>query len=414
MDCLRDYVDGSCWQPGVVCAVCSRHVHSVNEMHVDANSELPLNLDILQLNDPFIVTKCVIQCLSSEFIYQCSVLDGLMLDKSGIPFCTSDSSTLNICGQCFRSLSCAKVPRFALANKLYRGQMPPQFRDLTWVEEMVCAIYRNMAHITRLYQSSDPVQPFIFHGNTCAHRTNLVSTAQVLPRTPADINGMLTVVFVGPTKLTPWTLRTLFHICKGLVWSFLHWLCNHNHLYEHIILDESVMDLYPEDGTVPGVAECVIYDHESDVSAVFSEETAGFSEHPAELFVSSVGDKSSDADKPSLLIESMGVSDHECTHVSGRVFTASALRNLLPSRSVDKPDLVLPRNSVPVVEYHNPDVVPGMFPSLYPFGIGGFDDDTRPSPVAFQKQANYYFDLVDRSFCYHRSYMFVVLNIFQH
>jgi hypothetical protein len=174
------------------------------------------------------------------------------------------------------------------------------------------------------------------------------------------------------------------------------------------------MDLYPEDGTVPGVAECVIYDHESDVSAVFSEETAGFSEHPAELFVSSVGDKSSDADKPSLLIESMGVSDHECTHVSGRVFTASALRNLLPSRSVDKPDLVLPRNSVPVVEYHNPDVVPGMFPSLYPFGIGGFDDDTRPSPVAFQKQANYYFDLVDRSFCYHRSYMFVVLNIFQH
>jgi hypothetical protein len=303
MDCLRDYVDGSRCQPGVVCAVCSRHVCNVNEMHVDANSELPLNLDILQLNDPFIVTKCVIQCLSSEFIYECSVLDGLMLDTSGIPFCTSDGSTLNICGQCFRSLSHAKVPQFALANKLYRGQMPPQFHDLTWVEEMVCAIYRNMAHVTRLYQLSDPVQPFIFHGYTCAHETNLVSTAKVLPQTPADINGMLTVVFVGPTKLSPRTLRTLFCIRKGLVWSFLRWLCNHNHLYEHIVLDESVMDLYPEDGTVPGVAECVIYDHKSDVSAVFSEETADFSEHTAELFVSSVGDKSSDADKPSLLIK---------------------------------------------------------------------------------------------------------------
>ncbi|KIK31881.1 hypothetical protein CY34DRAFT_29284, partial [Suillus luteus UH-Slu-Lm8-n1] len=46
-------------------------------------------------------------------------------------------------------------------------------------------------------------------------------------------------------------------------------------------------------------------------------------------------------------------------------------------------------------------------------GIGGFDDVTRPSPIAFEKQANYYFDLADRSFRYHRSYMFVVLNIFQ-
>jgi hypothetical protein len=83
MDCLHDYVDGSHWQPSVVCAVCSRHVRSVNEMHIDANSELPLNLDILRLNDPFIVTKCVIQCLLSEFIYECSVLDSLMCYELG-------------------------------------------------------------------------------------------------------------------------------------------------------------------------------------------------------------------------------------------------------------------------------------------------------------------------------------------
>ncbi|KAG2107452.1 uncharacterized protein F5147DRAFT_529694, partial [Suillus discolor] len=78
------------------------------------------------------------------------------------------------------------------------------------------------------------------------------------------------------------------------------------------------------------------------------------------------------------------------------------------------PDLVLPRGSKPVDEHHNPDLIPGMFPTLYPFGIGGFDDDSWPAPVAFQKQANYYFDLADWSFRYHHTYMFVVLNIFQH
>ncbi|KAG2107451.1 uncharacterized protein F5147DRAFT_802633, partial [Suillus discolor] len=258
MECLRDYVDGSCWRPGVVCAVCSRQVRSINELRVDADADLSLSLDLLQLNDPFITAKCVVQTLSSEFTYQCSVLNGLMLDKTGILVCTLDSTTLNVCGQCFKSLSRAKMPCFALANKLYQGHLLAQFCDLTWVEEMVCAIYRNMAHVTRLYQSSDPAQPLVFHGNTCAHETNIVSTAEVLPRTPADINGMLMVVFVGPLKLTPQSLKTLFVMTHGL-WSFLCWLCNHNHLYEHIILDEAVMNLYPEDGTVPGVADRIIY-----------------------------------------------------------------------------------------------------------------------------------------------------------
>ncbi|KAG1876927.1 hypothetical protein C8R48DRAFT_591057, partial [Suillus tomentosus] len=185
-----------------------------------------------------------------------------MLDKEGISSPSPTSTTVNVCPDCHRSLSKSKVPRFALANNLYRGSLPAQFRDLTWVEEMVCALYRNIVHVTRLYQSSDPTQPFVFHGNTCAHETNLLSTVKVLPRTPADINGMLTVVFVGATKLDPKSLRTLFRVRKQAVWSFLCWLTSHNRLYHHISLDTNIMDLYPEDGTVPGLADRVVYDHE--------------------------------------------------------------------------------------------------------------------------------------------------------
>ncbi|KIK32837.1 hypothetical protein CY34DRAFT_66125, partial [Suillus luteus UH-Slu-Lm8-n1] len=54
-----------------------------------------------------------------------------------------------------------------------------------------------------------------------------------------------------------------------------------------------------------------------------------------------------------------------------------------------------------------------MFPTLYPFGIGGFDDNTRPTPLAFANQAQYCFNLHDKVFRYHRSFMFVVLNIHQ-
>jgi hypothetical protein len=65
------------------------------------------------------------------------------------------------------------MPKFALANNLYRGRLPSQFHNLTWVEEMVCAQYRYMAHITRLFQSHDPVLPNVLHGNTCAHEISM-------------------------------------------------------------------------------------------------------------------------------------------------------------------------------------------------------------------------------------------------
>ena len=41
------------------------------------------------------------------------------------------------------------------------------------------------------------------------------------------------------------------------------------------------------------------------------------------------------------------------------------------------------------------------------------DDKTRPAALIFQQQAQYYFNINDRSFRYHYSYMFVALNIWQ-
>ena len=41
---------------------------------------------------------------------------------------------------------------------------------------------------------------------------NTISTASALPRTPADVNGMLSIVFVGAKKLN-------FKICREYVLS---------------------------------------------------------------------------------------------------------------------------------------------------------------------------------------------------
>ena len=275
---------------------------------------------------------------------------------------------------------------------------------------MVCARYRYTAHITRLFQSSDPALPNVLHGNTCAHEMNVVSTTSVLPRTPSDVNETLSVVFVGPGKFRREFLKDVYRIRKQKVWRFLTWLTTHNLLYLDMHLDKKILDLYPEDDILPGIAENVVEDHVSDVSQIFLEETAGPSEHPAEL----LKDPISKSDEPFVFLEKVGVSDPEGDRLSGRTFISSALRNLVSDMGNSTlPDLILHRGSTAIKEYKNPELMPGMFPTLWPFGIGGFEKLGRPVSLSFPKQANYYFDLPDKCFRTHNSFLFVTLNIIQ-
>ena len=209
-DCLNAYREGTLWKTPAVCAVCSQYSENTEKYTFEKDSECPKNLELLRIKDEFIIHQCIIACNSREFLFENSTLDGLMLHQNGVWNTSPTKTDVIICSECNTSLSKTKVPRFSLANKLYRGKLPAQFEDLTWVEEMVCAIYRNTAHITRLYGSSDLAQPTVLHGNTCAHDMNVISTAIVLPRTPTDINGMLSIVFIGAGKLKIESLKNIF------------------------------------------------------------------------------------------------------------------------------------------------------------------------------------------------------------
>jgi len=222
------------------------------------------------------------------------------------------------------------------------------FHDLTWVEEKICAIYCNIAHVTRLFQSSDPSQPKVFHGNTCAHEMNVISTASVLPWTPADVTELLSVIFDGPGKFDPKQLGTTFCVRKAKIWGFLVWLQSHNHLYANIPLDRDILELYLENDIIPGLKDCVIEDHELDAKIVFHKETAGFEDHPAILVhqdpLSSEQDNGEQLTNNNsglvTFFEKMGVSDPESVRINGQTFTAAALRNLIPQSSMG-PDLVI-------------------------------------------------------------------------
>ncbi|KAL6301483.1 hypothetical protein BKA93DRAFT_708124, partial [Sparassis latifolia] len=184
-----------------------------------------------------------------------------MLDKKGLTYDNGMVTAIKISSSCYTAIQHCTTPQYGLVNNLYCGCLSEQYNDITWVEEMVCAIYRSTAHVTRIYQSSDPAQPKVFHGNTCAHDLNVVSTASVLPRTPADVAGMLTVVFIGPHKFKPEYVGNMYHVRKRKIWSFLLWLKSYNKLYKHMTFDLSALDMYPEDDVLPGLSSRIVEDH---------------------------------------------------------------------------------------------------------------------------------------------------------
>lgn len=429
--CSKDYYNATKWEYPEMCAACARSIHGavITKVHTTAvaNPKLPVvDFTPLTMLDPRIIERS-----GDSFRFpEDASLDGRMLDRAAVCHVDGGGSIVNLCADCLSSLKAGSVPKFSLRNDLYRGELPAEFKDITWMEERVCAIYCTTSQVTRLFHRSSGAsdgEPFVMHGNSCAYELNSISTATVLPRTPTDVNGFLAVVFVGPGPVKPAHLRQHFRVRKDVIMRFLRYLKANNDLYANIEISDDNAQLYSEDDLPPGLLDRVVHDPHSDPSELFHEESAGFDEHPGDAFVETA--RASGNGDTELLLEKMGVADPEGNRIPGRTYVASALLNLVNANDAEsdrrentskctvnssgQPTLFIAHGSAPINEYRNPTLFPGLFPTLYPLGCGGFESRRRSPALSFQVQANYYMDLADRSFRYHQFFIFVALNIMQ-
>src|SRR5260370_19968067 len=272
---------------------------------------------------------------------------------------------IDVCNQCHASLKLNKVPKFSLKNYLYCGHLPDEFHDLTWVEEMAVVIYRANAYVTRLYFSDDPKNPHVFHGNTCAHEQNVVSTAKALPRTAADISNTISVLFVGPSKDVPKSmLKNVFCIRKAKVCSFLQWLRLNHQMYCEYDIDISALDTFEDDDALPGIENRVIFDIEANTKERLNEDSASIDPPVAsQLYADSNYLDSSNNPQVHVMLEHTGIADPDGASIPARSLVASALCNLGSGiQNNSDADLYIFRGSSPISEYNNPSLFPGMFP----------------------------------------------------
>ncbi|CAF3346347.1 unnamed protein product [Rotaria socialis] len=74
---------------------------------------------------------------------------------------------------------------------------------------------------------------------------------------------------------------------------------------------------------------------------------------------------------------------------------------------------IIPRGNKPANEYYNPNLLLGVFPTLFPYGCGALEDCSRPVKINFREHLKYLLSFGDRRFEEHHSFIFVVFNILQ-
>lgn len=81
----------------------------------------------------------------------------------------------------------------------------------------------------------------------------------------------------------------------------------------------------------------------------------------------------------------------------------------------EEEDLVymIPRSKQPANDFSIPELLPGLYPTLFPYGCGVPEDPSRPMKVSLMQHVRYLLALEDRRFEKHHSFMFVLFNMIQ-
>ncbi|KAE8231451.1 hypothetical protein CF326_g3538 [Tilletia indica] len=409
--CVKEFGERTNITVAATCAVCARRTFSqdllftVRHLACKRYQANDLDLYVLTITDPHLLDRP-----SHHFKYGDPILDGLALHIDGVHV-TEATTELDICGECHSDLSStpSKLPPLALANDNIRGYLPKELQDVTWLEERLCAKYLASAYVVRLYDLTAPgaeeERPRVMKGHACSFPLNTVSTATKLPWAVDKDTALLSCIVIGPRKPRLQDLRGVFTVRRAKVQALLLYLREHCQGYPQFAIDDDALNSLPDDDVPELLMRHVMHESNDNVPSLFARETAGLDVHPAAL-----GDEEEEDPHARTFLEHHGLLDINGVSVAAHTRTASALAN---ATGTERPDLIIRHGSTFIEDYNNPDLFPGMFPTLFPWGTGGFEQKRRKTPLSFARQAKHLLDLADPAFRRHWSFIFIVANIKQ-
>ncbi|CAF1498169.1 unnamed protein product [Adineta ricciae] len=312
------------------------------------------------------------------------------------------TKTGNICQQCLSALIRDKIPMLTPANKMWVGDVPIELQQLTLAEEKLISLYRHNSCIIKLQS------PFHHHstaqaalrGNVITFMHNMPNIVTTLPLDVDDLSDTIKIIFIGAHMPDRVQFRKICGVSQQKV------------------LSEVNIAKLPEDDVPESIwATLERIENVSDGNS----ERAGFTEDPL-IHATDHDECNSENICP---MNTSAVLDVNGTTISSEDISVHLLRKVntdmigassdLPEKYTEDDDDVymIPRSNVPIKDYFNPELLLGLYPTLFPYGCGAPQDSSRPIPVSLEQHIRYLLAYDDQRFEKHHSFMFVLFNIMQ-
>ena len=326
-------------------------------------------------------------------------LKNKLVDKKGVTV-EGDTIVLDMCNSCSRGLYRRSLPKHSLANKIYVGPVPEVLEDLTMVEESMIALARAKSWIVKLQeQNPDTAAPTSqrgLRGHTIIYPQTPDKLATLLPPSVGETLTYICVIFVGRSEVTKTWLRDKAKplvVRREKVRNALIWLKENNPLYKDLEISEENLDALPNNDVLPYHIERVESDDAQEVLVSRYDNSA--EEQPE--------------NETESRFESVVVTDVDA-HTPVNQLRAAAVRHV---KTNGKSFIRVGHGSKPVNEFFNVDLFPMLYPTLYPYGCGGFEDRDRKKAISMKEHVKALFTWDDKRFQTHYSFLFTVFNMLQ-
>lgn len=380
-----------------VCAVCSELLpeHRLTTtmlqpyLHLLQNSNLPENL---------------VQALNPNH-------QGAIFDSEGITSGTGEPLAGTVCVSCLASLKGGGVPAMSLANGLYLGhdKLPPDIRHLfriaTPIEISIISRARVRCTIYKFSQKkaantdhnelpiSDVTSQKYSKGHVITFANGNADLLNVLPPSPEQLTDTMAVIFWGAVLPSPEEIKrhSPLLVRRQVVVRLLEWLKANNPYYQEVQISQENLDaLMPEEECVPPCLQMhLVQSTEVDEGHM-----------PLDL---------SQKSSTEIPMASHGVIGTTIDGLSIKQIKLLAIRHWKAGGTA----YAIPHGQKPLQDYDNPGLWTGMFPHLFPWGIGLPEDPERTRKVTIEAHVKHLLNFNGRRFQVDHSFSFVAMNILQ-
>ncbi|KAJ6517151.1 hypothetical protein DFH09DRAFT_940469, partial [Mycena vulgaris] len=208
-----------------------------------------------------------------------------------------------------------------------------------------------------------------------------------------DIITPICVIFVSSNPPTAdWlkTKATPLIVHKERVMKALDWLKIHNHLYRDVLIDPTVLRDDDDSVLLPFHIQHVV--PSAGIYLTTSDYGPGSAQPPDSAAATDWNDILHPPAPSETAFQSVGVADMS-GNTPAHILRAEALKHL---KKPGSNYVEIPHNSQAVNEFKNQHLLfPMIYPTLFPYGLGGIEDPCRRSPISFKWHIKHFFKSAD-------------------